>query len=59
MLLGAASVWWDAGDAVIRCVRLVLGTTGVSAAASITDDQTDGSNYDVSVTKVRLMAYNS
>jgi hypothetical protein len=47
------------GDKVIRCVRLDTDGTGLSAAASITDDQTDGSNYDVSVTRVDLMAYDS
>lgn len=45
------------GDRVIRCVRIDAEHIGLSAAASITDDQTDGYDYDVSVTRVALMAY--
>lgn len=45
------------GDRVIRCVRLDVTGSGAVAIASITDDQSDSSNYDVTVSTVKLQAW--
>ncbi|MFE7504681.1 hypothetical protein [Promicromonospora sp. NPDC057488] len=45
------------GDRVIRCVRLDVTGSGAVAIASVTDDQSDSSNYDVTVDAVQLQAW--
>ena len=43
------------GEKVKRCVRLDLSSGGAKAVASITDNQSDSENYDVSVSDVSLV----
>jgi hypothetical protein len=45
------------GDRVIRCVRLDVTGAGAVAIASVTDDQSDSSNYDVTVAEVELQVW--
>lgn len=48
---------WDPkcqGDRVIRCVRLDVNSAGAVAIASVTDNQNDSVDYDVTITKVKL-----